>query len=116
MSLKSETICWSCKFATGGCSWALDGTPVEGWEATKTVLRCNDRSTTSYIVRKCPQYKFDKLEVRIADLCKLLNISERTFYRSSRDILMTRLTNAGYNVSVTADGKFVVKAKEVDIL
>lgn len=115
MSLKTnETICWSCKFATGGCSWALDGTPVKGWEATETVLKHDN--CRSYIVHKCPQYEFDKIEISVTDICKILNISERVFYRSSKDILVTKLTNAGYNVSVTIDGKFIVKTKEVNIL
>ena len=44
----TDTICWDCKHATGGCRWADDHRPVKGWDAF--------RREESYIVRKCPEF------------------------------------------------------------
>lgn len=51
----SKTLCWKCRNAvptlTDGCSWSLDGIPVDGWDAVKTrVIK------DGYFVRACPQY------------------------------------------------------------
>ena len=38
-----ETLCWTCKHAVPnevcGCSWSMFGEPVEGWQATKTIIK-----------------------------------------------------------------------------
>lgn len=46
-----EHLCWSCKNAYSGCSWSVFYKPVNGWVAYK--------SNVSYLVHKCPQYKYD---------------------------------------------------------
>ena len=57
------TLCWSCKRATGSCSWSEDFTPVEGWEAIPTKVKVakskgrNKTFTDSYLVRKCPLFE-----------------------------------------------------------
>ena len=57
------TLCWSCKRATGFCSWSEDFTPVEGWEATPTKVKLAARNgnnrlfVDSYLVHKCPLFE-----------------------------------------------------------
>ena len=59
----TQTLCWDCANATGGCSWAdhHDHTPVDGWDAVETQIRSHSPSsigqtTTSYIVLDCPEF------------------------------------------------------------
>lgn len=55
----SRTICWDCQNAVFGCSWSKDFVPVEGWDATPTLLYANDKvhgPVQSYEVNRCPQY------------------------------------------------------------
>lgn len=51
--LTSSTLCWECANAIGGCLWADELKPVEGWiaQATKT-----DSVYSSYIVSSCPLF------------------------------------------------------------
>lgn len=51
-------LCWHCACATNGnlCSWARDGTPVEGWRAEPTYIKSNDGFEHSYAVRECPLF------------------------------------------------------------
>lgn len=52
---QTESKCWSCKHSVPcledrrGCEWSILGSPVRGWEATKT--------GTSYRVTNCPKYE-----------------------------------------------------------
>ena len=57
----SDTICWECAKACGGCSWSVNFTPVEGWTAENTV---NAAGVKSYIVQECPEYVKEKRENR----------------------------------------------------
>ncbi len=73
MANQSETLCWTCKNACGGCSWSgrdsetheLRFEPVKGWKAKKTKILMHSQNTTrkkkhyvtSYIVKSCPEYK-----------------------------------------------------------
>ena len=55
MNVISQTICWDCKKAIGGCSWSETLTPVEGWTAIQ-----NDKDNTeSYKVIMCPLFERD---------------------------------------------------------
>lgn len=51
----SHSICWDCKNATGGCSWADVLKPVEGWTAQETVKD----DDVSYLVKDCPKFVRD---------------------------------------------------------
>jgi hypothetical protein len=55
--VKTDTLCWDCKNATGGCSWSSSFVPVEGWDATKTIVKVVQKEEESYIVRKCPLFE-----------------------------------------------------------
>ena len=55
----SKTICWDCQNAVYGCSWSKHFVPVEGWDATPTMLYAKDKAhggVRSYEVHRCPQY------------------------------------------------------------
>lgn len=69
----TPTLCWSCQNYYNGCSWSsrdpvtdkIMYKPVEGWEATPTVLingSYNGKKDTarSYLVTYCPLYNEDK--------------------------------------------------------
>jgi hypothetical protein len=60
---KKDTICWECKRSTGFCSWSEKFIPVEGWEATPTIIKIanntgkNKATDESFIVHKCPLFE-----------------------------------------------------------
>jgi hypothetical protein len=114
---KNDTLCWSCKYATGGCSWTLDFTPVEGWTATKTTLASDNNE--SYKVQECPHYQFDKDEVIPKQIMSLLGIKEHVYYKLGTSEILSRLSDLGYIAKVTIDNKFIIQARpteEVNIL
>ena len=53
----SFTKCWTCGNATNlnACPWARDGTPVDGWEATPTVIG-RGYTYESFYVAECPLF------------------------------------------------------------
>lgn len=63
-TIQSETICWDCSNCYGGCSWAEDGVPVEGWVAERCDRELNEkkrknRNWTGYSVSYCPEFEPD---------------------------------------------------------
>ena len=87
MQKKPNSICFDCKNAVFGCCWAKRFEPVPGWEAVKTRIKNRNSEDSYYIdsykVISCPQFKNDNDEVlhELELICKLLNISERTYFR-----------------------------------
>lgn len=58
---RTDTLCWDCQNACGGCSWSEDFIPVKGWKAKPTKLKgYGDTHTDSFHVIKCPKYIKDK--------------------------------------------------------
>lgn len=55
------TLCWDCKKAVLGCSWARNFKSVHGWVAEKTSRILSDRKTRirSYRVISCPEFEPD---------------------------------------------------------
>ena len=54
---RKEQLCWTCKNATGGCSWSDSLIPVKGWCAKPTVINeCDGTSFESYEINSCPNY------------------------------------------------------------
>ena len=51
---QSQTLCWRCINATGGCSWSQELIPIPGWEARKTYI---ENKFYSYEVFACPEYQ-----------------------------------------------------------
>lgn len=60
--LAKDTLCWTCKKATGGgdCPWANHFKPVDGWDATPTYIKTVGKVEPSYIVNECPLFERDK--------------------------------------------------------
>lgn len=57
---KKRTLCLICQKAGGNCSWSKDFTPVEGWNAKPTKIRCREQKTgyiDSYHVIECPEFE-----------------------------------------------------------
>ena len=68
MEPKKDTLCWDCQRACGGCSWSQSFTPVDGWEAQPTKIKCGRRGfISSYLVTACPLFIPDKAELTVAD-------------------------------------------------
>lgn len=73
----SDTLCWSCQRATNkpgmGCSWSRkeNPKPVDGWDATPTVLKHSGYkySTESFIVHTCPEFLPDKKGISHGRIC-----------------------------------------------
>lgn len=83
-----ETKCWNCKNATGRCSWSKSLKPVEGWNAIPTKIYNGLQNEEpyhydSYIVKKCPLFEKDKWTIN--EICKILKISIRTYYRYQKE-------------------------------
>lgn len=58
----AKTICWDCKKATGGCSWADRLQPVEGWKAEPTEKASfRGEPLKSFLVKECPEFKRDAM-------------------------------------------------------
>ena len=53
---RSQTLCFDCRNATGGCSWSARLEPVPGWDAVTTMI---SSSLPSYHVRACPLFEPD---------------------------------------------------------
>lgn len=68
-SYRGTTLCWLCRNAVPspelgtGCSWSMDGKPVDGWDAhRRDVHGYKDGKLTagaieSYRVRLCPKFQ-----------------------------------------------------------
>lgn len=57
-----EQPCYTCKKATGGCSWSRWFKPVKGWKAKPTVIHHGhyhgkERTLDSYAIIECPEYE-----------------------------------------------------------
>lgn len=109
---KSSQLCWDCQRALPlrGCPWADNFQPVEGWTATLKVLTGN---VHTFAIRECPLFLADKPATEdteevpkryivqytkkgrkfvaeyptIAEVEKVLNVSQRTVYRMLRNPL-----------------------------
>lgn len=87
-----ESICWTCANACGGCSWADDFIPVDGWTAKKDIILTGKRDGSSdaetYSVIKCPEYvremrhKFTEL-----DNDGVLDLARRVLTQAGKDYL-----------------------------
>lgn len=72
------TLCWNCRYCTGapfpaaeatktsatkttsGCPWATQSKPVEGWSATRSIIKDSHQNLVrTYKVDGCPHYKPD---------------------------------------------------------
>ena len=69
--VENSTICWHCIHAVPdpikgyGCSWSRCFKPVEGWTADETIMKqAGGKTTKSYCVRACPQFKSDRSNVK----------------------------------------------------
>lgn len=73
---KKSTLCWTCQNGYANkCPWMTDFTPVEGWEAEKTVIRDNIREPIdSYLVIKCPMYVKENIKENKTYLSNYKNI------------------------------------------
>lgn len=59
----ARSICWDCEHACCGCSWSRRFKPVNGWTAIPTKLKMKgDRTTDTFIVLSCPQFKRDAVD------------------------------------------------------
>ena len=62
MAETRNQLCWSCRNACGGGSWARSFVPVTGWDAEpcRRVYRdaaVGTRYVDSYIIRGCPEHE-----------------------------------------------------------
>lgn len=64
---RSDTLCWQCAKAFGGCSWTgrdehgvVKFQPVPGWTAEQTMVTMPGGKTVSYCVFQCPEFVPDR--------------------------------------------------------
>lgn len=53
------TLCWDCRNAVNGCSWARKGKPVNGWKAIPTKIKdpmSRKGYNESFVVQECPLF------------------------------------------------------------
>lgn len=94
MGRTKNSLCQTC--FNFDCCWHKEFCPVPGWEAKPTLIHndsrldnsvddCGAEYVESYLVTYCPLYKargknhFYLVPVEI--ICRLLNVSRRTFFR-----------------------------------
>ena len=97
---KQETICWECAKACGECPWS-DGsfTPVDGWVATPTKVKCRYKIIDSYLVEKCPLFISDAwTSIYVKPLAKLLNVNWQTFYSWTDEYKISKARQCGYEL------------------
>lgn len=105
-----ETLCWDCKKAIGGCSWAKKLKPVDGWDAEKRVVRdewCGDYE--SYCVKNCPEFEHDdKRILEVAEVIKMFGADARgeKYRRSTIKEVEDRLAEKGYNIKYSYVGGY----------
>lgn len=71
----SQTLCWECANACGGCEWSSEFIPVPGWVAEKRRKKehCSaayEHFNTSYLVMECPKFKRDSMDHGLKRLVK----------------------------------------------
>ena len=63
-SKRSDTLCWECKNACGGCSWSHNLEPVEGWTVVETGpaewMTSVQKMVPSVTVKECPEFIRDR--------------------------------------------------------
>lgn len=54
----TNTLCWGCQNACGGCSWSDydERKPVDGWTAERVQIKLNGVWGTTYNVITCPEF------------------------------------------------------------
>lgn len=117
-----ETLCWSCKNATGGCPWAHDQKEVDGWKAKPTITEVmHGEPVHSYAIRECPLYSEDYRRVTLNQLIKIAGWGT-TARRYLPEIAFKKfkeiLTEKGYDLLVYTEGRvspeFYIKSITVE--
>ncbi len=94
-----ETLCWGCKKAIGGCSWADKLKPVEGWDAEPTIVKDADGDFESFLVKTCPEYiPDDKRIITTHEIADILGISQPWVIRRSIAQTIEDMKAKGYTV------------------
>ena len=95
----TDSLCWDCGRALGGCSWSKRFKPVKGWEAEKTVIQDVRGDCESYHVISCPRYRPDRRKtISMPEVLKALNINRHVYYQSSIKEIERRLKAKGLNI------------------
>ena len=93
-------MCWSCAYCTNGalCCWA------DGEERTDWIVRQERGGIT---VISCGGYKMEWVKPTVAQIAKIIGVSERTVYKYNTVYIIAQLQRAGYKAKVvyTTEGK-----------
>lgn len=91
-----EQLCWSCKNATGGCSWSKSFIPVDGWEATPTLL---DDRVESFKINACPEYREEDVKlITFKELSNIVNINISTLLNMKLNKLKKTVNEQGFEL------------------
>jgi hypothetical protein len=105
-----ETLCWDCKKAIGGCTWADKSKPVDGWDAEKTIVRNESYGDMeSYCVKSCPEFERDeKRIVLVKEVIEMLGWDKRgrKYQNSTIKEIEKTLAEKGYNVKYSYVGGY----------
>ena len=100
-------LCWKCDKATGGCSWAHNGTPVKGWTAKPTVIRddtdINGSIIKSFRIIKCPLFVPENRKTKritLEQLSKILGVSHRKIGRMDDASLIAEVEQKGLHLII----------------
>ena len=105
-----EQICWNCRKATGGCSWADDFKPVEGWEARPTMI---DDMEQSFEIKSCPEFEQDDIKIiSQTKLAKLLKTSNHVVSLYLRGKIKKQATIKKYNKRMRALGVELIQYED----
>ena len=101
MEKQTGTLCWGCKNACGGCAWSRDFKPVEGWEADKTTVKCDNGIVyRSYHVKSCPEYNpDDKRYISTNEIAAILGVTKSTIGDTwAKQTTVEKMAEKGYTV------------------
>ena len=98
---RKETLCWECKNACGGCSWSKAFKPVEGWDADKTTVKCENGTTYgSYHVKSCPEFiPNDRRIISARKIARILGVTPPTINDLwAKQVIVEKMAEKGYTV------------------
>ena len=106
-------LCWKCDKATGGCSWAHNGTPVKGWTAEPTVIRddtdINGSIIKSYRITKCPLFSPENRKqkrITLEELKNIFGVSRRCIGRWDEQTLIAKAEQKGLHLIIEREKEY----------
>lgn len=97
-----DSLCWFCENNAGGCSWAREFKPVQGWNATPSVIPNSGNPMHSYHVEGCPKFKRKWGDLTYKQIAEDTGINVRTV-RQRKTAVINFYAQKGRKVKYNAE-------------